>query len=211
MPNELKGLVRIGGAAWIGSGVLFVARAVLEFLAGVPPSSGVDILTWSVSQRTLLAISNEVLFFAALFLVPALFVLYLGLSASSRVWAATGCGVVGVTIPVMVMLDIIQGRLVYPVFGINARSPDIAEFIIAVFYGGLHGVYIIIGVGAVILSVAMLRAGYQRLIVYLGIIGGLLAIVGAYPYLIGPVLSAVCQMFFPAWFVAVGARLRRME
>src|SRR5208283_2188642 len=105
------------------------------------------------------------------------------------------------------MLDIFQGRLVYPVFGISAHSPEIAEFIVATFYGGLHAVGIIMGIATVILSLSMRRGAYGNPIVSLGFVTGVLDVVGAYPFLIGPILTLVCEAFFTAWFFAVGWKL----
>jgi hypothetical protein len=160
---------------------------------------------------TILSFGNELLFFATLLLVPALVALYRSLASGQRTMAAAGCGIISVTIPVLAMLDIVQGRLVYPVFGISIHTPDVAEFAIALFYGGLHAVGIIIGIATIILSLAMKRGAYGQPIVILGIVTGVLDIVGAYPFLIGPILTLGCQVFFTAWFIAVGWKLWRME
>ena len=51
MSDEPKGLYKLGGAAFIISGILFLSRDVLEFMAGPPPSSGVQILAWVQSEH----------------------------------------------------------------------------------------------------------------------------------------------------------------
>lgn len=148
--------------------------------------------------------------FAALLLVPALIALYRSLATGSRTIAGAGCGIIAVTIPVLAVLDIVQGRLVYPVYGIRAHTPEVAEFTVAVFYGGLHAVGIIMGIATIMLSLCMRRGAYGYPIVFLGFATGILDIVGAYPFLIGPIPTLVCEAFFTAWFIAVGWKLWRM-
>ena len=140
MSNELKGLYKLGGAGFIVSGVLFLSRDILELMAGPPPSGGVEILGWVDSGKLALSLVSEVLFFAVVALVPAVIALYRNLASTERAKAATGCGIIAAVIPVIVMLLIVHGRLVYPVYGIRVSSPDVAANIVAVFYGGMHTV-----------------------------------------------------------------------
>ena len=109
------------------------------------------------------------------------------------------------------MLLIIHGRLIYPVFGIHVSLPAVAEIIVAIYYGGLHAVSELMGFATVILSLVMLRGVYGKSVGYLGLVTGVLDIIGAYPYIIGPTLTLLCQVFFAAWFVAVGSKLYRMQ
>ena len=60
-------------------------------------------------------IDNEVLFFAALFLVPAIVALYYRLASTDRTKAAVGCDIIATVIPIPLVLGIVQARLIYPV------------------------------------------------------------------------------------------------
>jgi len=204
---ELKGLNRLGAGSLIGSGLLFMGRGILDFVAGTPPSSGLKILIWSASHRAILAFENELLFFAALLLVPALIALCRGFVAKRRAVAITACGIFAVAVPILAVLDIIHGRLIYPVFGISAHTPEVAEFIVAIFYGGLHAVGIMMGIATIMLSICMRGGAFGKPVVILGLVTGVLDIVGAYPFLIGPIPTLICGAFFAAWFIAVGWRL----
>ena len=210
MSHEPNGLYKLGGAAFILSGILFLSRAVLELMAGPPPSSGVEILAWVESGKLVLSLVNEVLFFAAMALIPAIIALYHSLASTDRIKAATGCGIIAAAILVIVMSLIAHGRLVYPVYDIRVRSPAVAEYVVAVFYGGLHAVGLMLGIATLVLSLAMLRGVYGKRIAYLGFATAVLDIIGAYPDAIGPTLTLVCQVFFAAWFVAVGSKLYRL-
>jgi hypothetical protein len=51
-----------------------------------------------------------------------------------------GCGIIAMVIPVLAVLDIVHGRLVYPASGLSAGTRAAAELTFAVFYGGMHTV-----------------------------------------------------------------------
>jgi hypothetical protein len=91
---------KFGGGALVASGILFVVLAFLDFRAGPPPSNGAEILLWRDSQALVLDFVSEFLFFATVLLVPGTVALYQSLVDVDRTKAATGCGIIAVTIPV---------------------------------------------------------------------------------------------------------------
>jgi len=200
-------LYKFGGVGFIVSGLLFLSVGVLDLVTGPPPATGAAILAWITAQTVPLSLINELLFFAAMFLVPAVIALYDSLATVDRVKAATGCGIMATVIPVTAILAIVHGRLVYPVYGLRVDSPDIAELVVAVFQGGMHAIAIMFGIATLLVSLAMRGGIYGRPIVFLGMVAGVLDIIASYPWVIGPVPTFVCQLFFAAWFVAVGSKL----
>ena len=211
MPRELTRLNKFGGGALVASGILFVALAFLDFRAGPPPSSGAEILLWRNSQALVLDLVSELLFFATVLLVPGTVALYQSLVDVDRTKAATGCGIIAATIPVMAMMLIVHGRLVYPVYGMRVETPEAAALVVMVFYGGVHAVYLLLAVATIVLSLAMKRGAYPKWIAYLGFATAALDVIGSYPWAIGPVLTLVCELSFAGWFVAVGSQLIRMR
>ena len=211
MPHAVKKFYKLGGAALVASGLLFLSRAILDRGAGAPPSSGVEILAWIASNSLALKFDSEILFFAAVCLVPALIALYQSLADVDRVKAAIGCGVVAVVIPVLAVTLVVHGRLVYPVYGIRAGGPDVAALVVAVFYGGMHAVYLLLALGTLVLSLAMLRGAYGKPTAYLGFVTAFVDVIAAYPDVIGPTLTMVSQAIVAAWFVLVGGQLYRMR
>jgi hypothetical protein len=207
----MKGLNKLGGAAFIGSGLLFLLRATLDTIAGEPPSGGIETLAWVRSHSLIVGLDSEILFFASVFLVPAVIALYRSLAGFERLQAAIGCGLLALVIPVLMVLPIIHGRLAYPVYGIRVDTPDLAALLVAVFYGGLHAIGLLLGFATIVLSLAMRTEVYGKPITYLGFAAAGFDIVGAYPDAIGPVATLVSQTFVAAWFCVVGSRLYRIR
>ena len=121
--------------------------------------------------------------------------------------AAAGCGIIAATIPVMAVMLIIHGRLVYPIYGMRVGTPEVAALVVMVFYGGVHAVYLLLAVATIVLSLAMKRGAYAKWIASFGFATAALDVIGSYPWAIGPVLTLVCELSFAGWFVAVGSQL----
>ena len=211
MTGELTRPYKFGGGTLVASGILFVALALLDFRAGPPPSNAAGILEWRDSQALVLEFVSELLFLATLLLVPGIVAVYQSLVDGDRTNAATGCGIIAVTIPLMAMLLIVHGRLVYPIYGMRVDTPEAAALVVMVFYGGVHAVYLLMAVATVLLSVAMTRSAYATWIAYFGFFTAALDIIGSYSWAIGRVLMLVSELSFAGWFVAVGSQLFRMR
>ena len=195
----------------MASGVLFVVLAFLDFRAGPPPSNGAGILLWRDSHALVLDFVSEVFFFAAVLLVPGTVALFQSLVDVDRTRAAMGCGIIATTIPVMAVVLVVHGRLIYPIYGMRIDTPDTAALVVMVFYGGMHAIYLLVAVATIVLSLAMKRGAYAKWIGYFGFATAVLDIIGSYPWAIGPVLTLVCESCFGGWFMAVGSQLFRMR
>jgi hypothetical protein len=209
MAHQPSRLYELGGLSLVVSGALFFSRSLLEARLGFPPSSGTEIIEWARSQKLLLSLVNEVFLFAVVFMIPGVVALSESLFRTHRGHAAIGGGVLATTIPVMVVLGIVHGRLMYPMFGIQAHAPEIAEFIVATYHGGLHAVALMHAVATVALSLALGQAADGRRVARLGWASAALDVAGAYPDAVGPTVVLVASGFLSAWFVAVGLRLYR--
>ena len=128
MPRELTSPYKFGGGALVASGILFVVLAFLDFRAGPPPSNGAEILLWRDSQALVLDFVSELLFFATVLLVPGTVAVYQSLVDVDKTKAATGCGILASTIPVMAMMLIVHGRLIYPIYGMRIDTPEAYAF-----------------------------------------------------------------------------------
>lgn len=202
---------KFGGGALAASGVLFVVLAFLDFRTSPPPSSGAEILLWRDAHALVLDFVSESFFFATVLLVPGTIALYQNLVDVDRTKAAAGCGIIAATIPVMAVVLVFHGRLVYPIYGMRVETPEAAALVVMVFYGGLHAIYLLLAVATIFLSLAMRRGAYTKRIAYLGFVTAALDIIGSYPWAIGSVLTFVCELSFAGWFVAVGSQLFRVR
>ncbi|MEO0826004.1 MAG: hypothetical protein AAFW84_21105 [Cyanobacteria bacterium J06635_15] len=211
MSTDRTALFKFGGGAFVISGVLFFTGYGLDLMAGPPPSTGVEILDWVEANKLVLSLVSEVLFFATTLLVPALIALYLCLAKESQILAATGCWILAIIVPVLSVLTIVQGRLVYPVYGLYIRDPAVAEFVVALFYGGLHVVGLLMAVATFVLSLAMRRGAFGARVAVLGFATAVGDVVWSYPYLISPVVQFGCQLLLAAWLAAVGWKLFRIH
>lgn len=212
MSNGLKGFYKFGGASFVVSGLLFLSRAILDLMAGAPPTPVTAILPWIASHATVQSLQSEILFFAAGFLVPAVGALYHSLATVDKTKALIACGLMAVSIPVLMVLLIVHGRLVYPVYGLRVSTPELAALVVALFYGGLHAIYLLMGIATFVVSLALRRGGHGRPLVYFGFATTVADVIGAYPGAIGPVLTLLSQMLFAAWFLAIGIHVyRRVE
>src|SRR5204863_6600353 len=137
--------------------------------------------------------------------------LYQSLVHFDKTKAATGCGIIAATVPIMAVMLIVHGRLVYPIYGMRVDTPEAATLVVIVFYGGLHAIYLLLAVATIILSLAMKRGAYAKWIAHLGFATAALDIIGSYPWAIGSGLTLVCELSFAGWFVAVGSQLFRVR
>jgi hypothetical protein len=197
---------RVAGGSLVLSAVLFFATRVLEWAMG-PPPEGAAILEWLREHRALLAWANELFFFAAMLLLPGLLALYDRLAKNHRAHAFIGSGLFATTIPVMAMLAIVHGRLMYPMFGLQAHTPEIAELIVATYFGGLHAVALIHAAATVVVSLAIRHEDNGRRVAVAGFVAALFDVAGAYPDQVGPAGVLLASGVFSAWLIALGLHL----
>src|SRR5437899_12273023 len=109
MSNGLKGLYTLGGGAFVLSGLLFLSRAILDLMAGAPPSSGVEILAWVASHLLIQESQSEILVFAAACLAPAVLPLYRSVADVDRANEVVGFTILALAIPVLIVVLVRYG------------------------------------------------------------------------------------------------------
>ena len=212
MPTERDTSFKFGGIAFIVCGAFFLAYYLLEYVAGPPPPTGAEILLWVRANRLPLSLMSEVLFFACVSLVPAVPALYASLAERpEKALVVTGCGILAVVIPIIGVLLVVHGRLVYPVFGLLVRDPAVAEFAVALFFGGMHAIDLLLAGATFALSLAMRRSAFGVRVAALGFAATAGNIAGSYPFLIGPAVLVACRFLWVAWLVVVGAKLLGLQ
>ena len=109
------------------------------------------------------------------------------------------------------MLDIVHGRLAFSVYGLRVDTPTVAEFVLAVHYGGLHAVQLMLGFAIVMLTLAMRRSVFCAPIRWGGVVAAAAAILNGYPWVFGSAPSLALQAGVSTWWAAVGWTLYRTE
>lgn len=198
---------RLGGISFMASGALFLIKSVLDLAVGDPPSTGAQLLAWKTSHQLPLALTNELLFFAAVLLIPAVLALYRSLNGSERPWVGFGCGILAMLIPIILVLGTIHGRLMYPVYGINLDDQVTVALVVSLYYGGAHMVSLLLGGALIILGLVMRRGSYGGAVGVLGVTAGVFQIVGGYPWLTGPIFTEITQALLAAWLILTGSKL----
>lgn len=204
------GVMPFGGICCILSGVLFLGQQLFVLPVPQPPASDEALLAWLAAWKLQLSMADELLFFAALLLIPGVAALYRVLAATDRIKALLGCGLWVVTIPLYMMMVVILGRLVYPVFGMEL-SPESYRLVLSLYYGGQHTISLLWGIAILALSFAILRSAIGKPAACLGFVAGLTALAGSYPWLMGNGAVFGIQLVFSAWLVLLGIRMLDKE
>jgi hypothetical protein len=176
------------------SGALFLVKSVLDLVVGDPPRTAAELLAWKATHQVSLAWANEVLVFAAVLLIPGVLALYRSLGGQGRPWAGFGCGIMAATVPALLTVAMVQGRLVYPVYDLNITDPADLALVVTLCVGGAHEVSVLLAGALIILGVVMGRSVlFGTAVGALGVTAGVAQLAGSYPWLIGPSLAWITQ------------------
>jgi hypothetical protein len=203
-------IIKFGGITFIIAGILFFVQYLFFLPLPSPPLVDKELITWLTRWRFNISMADEVLLFAALFLIPSIVALYQSLVKGDKIKALVGCGILALTIPIYVFLDIILGRLVYPVYNLEF-SPDIYKLILSIYYGGMHMIAILLCLATTILCFAIRKSAIGKPAANIGFIVAIFDLIGAFPWLIGNVVVFISQLLFSAWFIFLGIRLLRVS
>jgi hypothetical protein len=208
MPRAEIRLQKFGGGTFIAAGILLLAAHLLFDLLPAPPTAHDDFLQWITANRLRIAFANEVLFFATILLVPSFVVLGKLLGSRRKVSAFAGLSIIALALPLLAMLDVVQGRLVYPVFGL-ALSVDVLKLTFSLFFGGLHAVLLMFGVALILIGIALRGTVFNKSMVPLSYVTGLLQIAGAYPWLTPVAFNVLVSISLSLWMVGIGIMMLR--
>jgi hypothetical protein len=101
------------------------------------------------------------------------------------------------------MINVVQGRLVYPVYGLNL-SVDSLKLSFSIFYGGLHATALMFGAALFFIGFAMRGTTFNKGMVPYSVIVGFLQIVGAYPWLTPVAFNVLVAMSLSLWMTLTG-------
>ncbi|MFT4145464.1 MAG: hypothetical protein QM644_13500 [Mobilitalea sp.] len=202
------GLFKISGITLILSGILFLVQAMYLLPISVPPANNTDFMLWLDKWKTNLSMVDELLFFETILVIPAIVTLYQLLIKIEKIKTIFGCGLLLVYMPVNLVVAIILGRLVYPVYQIE-YSPEIYKFVLSMYYGGMHMAALILSIATILLSFVIRKSSIGKFVAYLGFVTGLMDLLGAFPWLLTNEVVFLTQLFHAAWFAVLGMQLFR--
>ncbi|MEJ8303577.1 hypothetical protein [Saccharibacillus sacchari] len=206
MPESYSPVVRFGSFALIVSGILFIALSAFLLPVPSPPVMNAEWAGWLERWRFNLSMADELMFFAPMALIPAVFALHRVLAKNAPVSALLGCGILALVVPNYLLCAIALGRLVYPVYGI-AISTDMLKLMFSLYAGSQHMTLLVLCAATVCLSLAIWRSPLGRLTAILGFVAAALDLVASYPWLIGNAAMFVTQLFHALWWIWLGVRL----
>ena len=105
------------------------------------------------------------------------------------------------------VLVVVGGWLVYPVFGISL-SHDATALVVSLFFGGLHSVRLLMGVGLIAAGFAVRQENAGRRLAIAGFGAGALQVLGAYPWVTPAWVNVTTAAALLAWMLAAGWWLR---
>lgn len=202
------GVVKFGGITLIISGVLFFTQYLFVLPAGAPPLADADLMAWVQEWRFYLSMADELLFFATLLLIPSIAALYRILVKVDKLKTLLGCGLLAVIIPIYIFLDIVLGRLVYPVYELEL-SPEIFKLVLSIYYGGMHSAAIILCMATILLCLILRKSVLGKPVANFGFVVAALDLIGAYPWLLATPIVFVSQLAPALWFAVLGISMVR--
>jgi len=206
MRTSEKQSLRFGGLAFISAGVLFLVGNLLIATLPSPPSIEAQFYRWLSESKTYIAIQNEILFFATVSMIPSVYVLYRLLKNQISISSVFGLGLMVMVIPVLVVLDIVEGRMVYPVYSIRI-SFDLLKLVLSIYHGGMHMVSLLFAGAIFFTSYAMRGKFFPQSHWYLGLITSAAQIVGSFPWWVGLSVNVLAILLFSAWFILTGVNI----
>lgn len=195
-----------GAASLAAAAALFAAWAVVSAAAGFPPPAPSALAAWAQGHELVLALANEFLFFAAFALVPGLATLVVAAGRRRPVLTLIGASALAGAVVTLLVLNVVFGRLVYPIFGL-VLGPDALAFTVSAFFGGLHAFDLMVAVAVVAWGLSF--DGRHRALVALSVITAVCEVLVAYPWFFGPVGAALLRLPFVAWLVFAAVVLGR--
>lgn len=204
---------RSSAYAWclLLGGICFLGRATTALLTGPPPSTGTEILKWIEAARGMMMWSNEALVIGAGLLLVGLYGFQKAFQPRAPMTTTAGSVLFLAAFVICFMLGIVQGRFVYPLYGLSLTRPEDAELLASLYFGGYHLVALVVAAATTFWAFAMLKAQEWLAIGYAGFVVAAGSVVSSYPDLIGPILVFVLEAALALWWVAIGLKLRRFE
>jgi hypothetical protein len=192
---------------WLVASGSLVAGAALLLLSLIPdpPSESAGLSEWVEAHGQLLSGSDELLFFAVVCWGAGARGLFRGRRAGTSVLVDIGFAGLAVACLALVVLLLVVGRLVYPVFGIHL-SPAVLALLVSSVFGAVHLALLGFAVAAAALSGSTSSGWIGRLV---GLASAAAFVAGSFPWLTPGWWDALVAVLLAAWGVFLGVATSR--
>jgi hypothetical protein len=189
--ERVSGFLAAAGALLAG-----VALLLLSLLPSVP-SEAADMTAWVDNGRPLLSWSDELLFFAIVSWGAGARGLFGARRAERSARIDVGLTALAVALVALLVLLLVVGRLVYPVFGIHL-FPGVLALLISSMFGALHLALLGFAVAALTLTWSTSSGLRGRAT---GVAAAAAFIMGSFPWLTPNWWNTVVAVLLAAWGV----------
>ncbi len=217
--QDWKGLYRVGGAAFLINGVLYIIGVILFFQLGGLPTSGQAALTALSGQKFLAQTTTTIFAATDLLLIPSVLALYVALKGASKTYAVIASGLAGLFIVLDLGVNTVNFYSVialgdkYALATTDAQRATYvvaADLTLAATNVGLPLAGLVIALGSLLFGFAMLKGVFNKPTAYLGVLVGIVGIISAIPIPALAVALIATIILTAVWFFAVGFRLYRL-
>lgn len=199
------------GFPFLIASLLFAIYFVLSCLVPSPPSDTAQLHSWITEWKTYIQIADEILIFATLALLPSIYTLANPIkeNESPLVLFASGLFFL-LVVPMFVLVDLLLGRLVYPV-NVYPLSEETIVFLLSLITGTMHMISLVLALAILLFSISFRKKTWGGLVLVMGILVFGFQITASYPWLLSPGVLLLCQLSFPIWLLSIGFYFAKNE
>lgn len=185
------------------SSLLFASYYVVFYLIPSPPNEVSQLSKWILDWKIYLQIADEILIFAVLALIPSIYQLANPWRKEEPPTALFASGLIFLlVVPMFVLVDLLIGRLVYPV-NVYPLGEETIVFLLSLQVGTMHMISLVLALAILLYSISFRKRKGSGLIFVFGIFTFGFQILASYSWILSPELLLVCQLSFPIWLVFV--------
>lgn len=192
------------GFTFFIASLLFATYYIFLYLVPTPPFETSQLFTWITEWKIYIQIADEILIFATLSLLPCIYTLINPLKENHSPSALFASALFFLLlVPMLVLVDLLLGRLVYPVNN-YPMSVDTIVFTLSLITGTMHMISLVLALAILLYGFSFRKKPWGGLFFLLGIYGFVFQIIASYPWLISPGVLLFCQLSFPIWLFSFG-------
>ncbi|PJZ86554.1 hypothetical protein CH366_05625 [Leptospira harrisiae] len=192
--------------------MLFLSYYLTMYLVPPPPNETNLLQKWILDWKHYLQIADEILIFAVLASLPVIYILGNPWKKEEPPMVLFASGLFFLlVVPLFVFLDLLIGRLVYPV-NVYPLSEDTIVFLLSMQVGTMHMISLVLALAILLYSIFYRKKNKNgSLILVFGILTFGLQMIASYSWLLAPEVLLFCQLSFPIWILFAGITFVKEE